>query len=170
MKDEKSLAKMSPKLMGCDAKRIREKNAPDHIDLCEIYGVVAEEGIGTDRTGRDYKFLTGDFKGFNLAEADQPYVSNKLFLPSGMHEQVVTNLKLNAGAQNGLTTFGYRISVRADVDSSVGYVFDCVNLVKSKRTDILGELEREIEANRQPAKDHKTEAAKTEPAKTGKGR
>jgi hypothetical protein len=125
------VSKMSLKGMGC-----RPRGGEEAVVLARVGGKASGILAGEDRTGRMYSALTGQFYGINM-ETGETFASGKLFLPSGIHEQVEARVK--ELAEGGVVMFGLEIRCVAAANP-VGYTYQAVSILPVAEHDNLSEI------------------------------
>lgn len=111
------------------------------VFMCRIYGEATDSKTKEDRTGRPYTYLIGQFRGVN--NKGEEFESEKLFLPDGIMEKVLSQL---AQAEGAPVKFGYDITSAVNDKSSVGYNYVATTIIKTETSDRLKDMEASLPA------------------------
>lgn len=120
----------------------------------EVFGVATGIKRGETAMGPWYAF-TGTFQAVNM-DNGKIYRSGILFLP-----EVAGGLMLpQINDQNRAVEFGFRIGVKADDESAVGYIYVAEPLMPVSENDPIELLSRKMQALPAPAKEQEKSHAK----------
>lgn len=138
MSEVVQVTKLSVKGIGCKpGVRIEGKPTP----LCQIFGRAIEVKVGESKDGRVWSALLGRFGAINISTGEE-FRSGKLFLPSGIHEMVESEVKsLKPGE---FVTFAMEIR-SVEASNPIGYSYQAVNLMESSIvSDELTEMRKTL--------------------------
>lgn len=127
--EPKKISKMSVRGIGC-------KPLPSETPtpLCVIFGRAESVKVSEDRASRALSVLVGAFEGVNVSSGAR-YRSAKLFLPTGIHEAVETQVRQIKTPGNALQ-FALKLqSVKAS--NALGYSYQAARLVPMEESDVL---------------------------------